>query len=100
MRGMTQHYWRDSAVPFVELRSTYRSLQSYKPHFHPQLSLGAIIEGETRANFNEGQHLLREGDLVLISPYVVHSCNPLGDNRAAITCFFSMRRGVWRMCRH
>lgn len=73
----TQHYWRDSTVPFVELRSTYRSLQIYKPHFHPQLSFGAVISGQTRAGCMGHERVLRHGDLVLIAPYVVHACNPI-----------------------
>jgi AraC-like DNA-binding protein len=73
----TQHYWRDSALPFVELRSTYSSLQTYKPHFHPQLSFGAVISGETLANCGGRERVLRQGDLVLIAPHVVHSCNPI-----------------------
>lgn len=73
----TQHYWRDSALPFVELRSTYGSVQAYKPHFHPQLSFGAVIAGETLANCGGREHVLREGELVLVAPHVVHSCNPI-----------------------
>jgi len=73
----TQHYWRDDTLPFVELRSTFNSLQTYKPHFHPQLSFGAVIAGETRANCNGCERVLRQGDLVLIAPHVVHSCNPV-----------------------
>jgi AraC-like DNA-binding protein len=73
----TQHYWRDSALPFVELRSTYRSVQSYKSHFHPQLSFGAVIDGETRASYGGAERVLRQGDLVLIAPFVVHACNPI-----------------------
>jgi AraC-like DNA-binding protein len=73
----TQHYWRDSTLPFVELRSTYSSVQTYKPHFHPQLSFGAVISGETRASCGGRERLLRQGELVLIAPHVVHSCNPV-----------------------
>src|SRR5687768_14784127 len=73
----TQHYWREDALPFVELRSTYSSVQTYKPHFHPQLSFGAVISGETRASCSGRERLLRQGDLVLIPPHVVHSCNPI-----------------------
>src|SRR5688572_9887208 len=73
----TQHYWRDSSLPFIELRSTYNSVQAYKPHFHPQLSFGAVIWGETRASCSGRERLLRQGDLVLIAPHVVHSCNPI-----------------------
>src|SRR5687768_14825864 len=73
----TQHYWRNSALPFVELRRTYSSVQTYKPHFHAQLSFGAVICGETRANCGGRERVLRQGDLVLIAPHVVHSCNPI-----------------------
>jgi AraC-like DNA-binding protein len=73
----TQHYWRDDTLPFVELRSTFSSVQSYKPHFHPQLSFGAVISAETRANCSGRERVLRQGDLVLIAPHVVHSCNPI-----------------------
>lgn len=75
----TQHYWRDSSLPFVELRSTYSSVQAYKPHLHPQLSFGAVISGETCANCSGQERVLRQGDLVLIAPHVVHSCNPIAD---------------------
>ncbi len=73
----TQQYWRDNALPFVELRSTYGSVQTYKPHFHAQLSFGAVISGETRASCGGRERRLRQGDLVLIAPHVVHSCNPV-----------------------
>jgi len=73
----TQHYWRDSSLPFVELRSTYSSVQTYKPHFHTQLSFGAVISGETRASCGGRERTLRQGDLVLIAPHVVHACNPI-----------------------
>jgi AraC-like DNA-binding protein len=73
----SQHYWRDSTLPFVELRSTYDSRQAYKSHFHPQLSFGAVISGVTRASCSGRERLLRQGDLVLIAPYVVHACNPV-----------------------
>jgi AraC-like DNA-binding protein len=77
MSMTTQHYWRDSTLPFVELRTTYTSVQTYKPHFHPQLSFGAVIAGETLANCSGRERVLREGDLVVIAPHVVHSCNPI-----------------------
>lgn len=73
----TQRYWRDNALPFVELRSTYDSRQAYKPHFHSELSFGAVIAGETRASCGGHEMLLREGDLVLVAPHAVHACNPV-----------------------
>lgn len=77
MSVSTQHFWRSSALPFVELRSTQCSLQAYKPHFHAQLSLGAVIAGRTRARCAGQEYELSEGDLILIAPYAVHACNPI-----------------------
>ena len=74
---MTQYFWRDVTLPFFELRSTYCSVQAYKPHFHSQFSFGAVISGETRASCRGRERLLRQGDLVFIAPHVVHSCNPI-----------------------
>lgn len=31
----------------LELRSTWQSTRAYKRHCHPQLSIGAIVEGQT-----------------------------------------------------
>ncbi len=47
-RDIPQTFWRDDRLPWLELRSTRRSRRAYKRHSHPQLSVGAIIEGETR----------------------------------------------------
>ncbi len=77
MSVTTQHYWRNRTLPFVELRSTFDSLATYKPHFHPQLSFGGVIAGATRATCGGCERVLRQGDLVLVAPHVVHSCNPL-----------------------
>ncbi len=77
MKDTAQLYWRNDKLPFLELRSTYGSRQSYKPHFHPTLSFGAVIAGKTRANCSGREFVLGEGDLVLIAPHVVHSCNPI-----------------------
>jgi hypothetical protein len=46
-RDILQTFWRDEQLPWLELRSTRQSRQAYKRHRHSQLSLGAIIEGET-----------------------------------------------------
>ena len=35
-------------TPGLELRSTWQSTQAYKRHSHAQLSIGAILEGNTR----------------------------------------------------
>ncbi|EAV4775265.1 AraC family transcriptional regulator [Salmonella enterica] len=77
IRDIHQRFWRLPQLPWLELRTTSESRQAYKRHSHPQLSLGAIIAGETRCISNEQEYLLRPGELILIPPQSPHSCNPL-----------------------
>lgn len=51
---------------------------SYDAHFHMGLSVGIIVEGETRVVLDGVPHTARRGDIVLIAPGQVHSCNPVG----------------------
>ena len=63
--------------PGVELRSTWQSTQAYKRHSHAQLSIGAIVEGQTCCTCNGETLILHPGDLIVIPAHVPHSCNPL-----------------------
>ena len=72
-----QSFWRSPLLPWMELRSTWQSLQAYKRHSHPQLSLGAIVEGGTRCMCDGHEYLLAPGDIIVIAPDVPHSCNPI-----------------------
>ncbi|HAT1577960.1 TPA: AraC family transcriptional regulator [Raoultella ornithinolytica] len=75
-RDILQTFWRDEQLPWLELRSTRHSRQAYKRHRHSQLSVGAIIEGETCCLCNGREYLLRPGDLIIIPAQAPHSCNP------------------------
>jgi len=63
--------------PGVELRSTWQSAQVYKLHSHAQLSIGAILEGQTCCTCNGEPFTLYPGDLIVIPAHMPHSCNPL-----------------------
>jgi len=76
-RDIQQSFCRPLALPGVELRSTWRSQQAYKRHRHAELSIGAIVEGQTRCLCNGQEYLLQPGDLMVIPPHAPHSCNPL-----------------------
>ncbi|ROP59950.1 AraC-like DNA-binding protein [Enterobacter sp. BIGb0383] len=76
-RTVPQTFWRSPRLPWVELRSTWQSRQAYKRHTHPQLSLGAIVEGGTRCVCDGQEYLLEPGDLIVIAPDAPHSCNPI-----------------------
>jgi AraC-like DNA-binding protein len=72
-----QTFWRSPLMPWMELRSTWQSLQAYKRHSHRQLSLGAIVEGGTRCVCDGQAYLLEPGDIIVIAPDAPHSCNPI-----------------------
>ncbi|MBJ9643662.1 AraC family transcriptional regulator [Citrobacter sp. FDAARGOS_156] len=76
-RDIPQSFWRDELLPWLELRSTWQSQQAYKRHHHSQLSIGAILEGETCCQCDGKDYHLKVGDLIVIPPMVPHSCNPV-----------------------
>ena len=76
-RDIAQTFFRSAALPGVELRSTRNSTQAYKRHRHAELSIGAIIDGQTRCVCHQQEYLLRPGDLIVIPALTPHSCNPL-----------------------
>ncbi|WP_275098885.1 AraC family transcriptional regulator [Sedimenticola hydrogenitrophicus] len=80
VRDIDQHYWRNAHMPHLEIRSTYESSQGYKAHSHSELSIGVIVSGQTRLTCHGKDFVVREGDLVLIDPGRVHSCNPIEGN--------------------
>jgi len=77
IRDIQQHFYRTPAQPGVELRTTWRSRQAYKRHSHAVLSIGAIVEGQTRCLCHQQEFLLQPGDLIVIPAHTPHSCNPL-----------------------
>ena len=73
-RHILQTFHRASGI---ELRSTWQSTQAYKRHCHTQLSLGAIVEGQTCCVCHDREYILHPGDLIVIPAYAPHSCNPI-----------------------
>jgi len=63
--------------PGVELRSTWQSTHAYKRHSHGQLSIGAILEGQTCCTCDGEPFTLYPGDLIVIPTQMPHSCNPV-----------------------
>ncbi len=48
-------------VSGLERRSTWQSTQAYKRHCHPQLSIGAIVEGQTCCVCHGKEYILHPG---------------------------------------
>jgi len=74
-RDIVQTFTRQ---PGLELRSTWQSTQAYKRHSHAQLSIGAIVEAETRCRCDGQEYHLSAGDLIVVPAHMPHSCNPVG----------------------
>ena len=72
-----QFYLAPPELPYLELRATHNSTQAYKAHRHDSVSIGAIITGATRLSCHKQTQTLNTGELVVIEPDCVHSCNPL-----------------------
>lgn len=74
-------FWRDSRLPHVELRKVADGREvCYAPHTHTQWSMGAITGGKSTFQYREDHYQVQAGDLVLMNPEWVHTCNPI-DNQ-------------------
>lgn len=87
----THAFWTDPMVPFVELRFTRHSGESYKEHCHRQFCIGAVTEGVVSTTIRDRRYLAAPGSLILIAPEEVHSCNPHeGCLRSYAMAFFDL----------
>lgn len=77
----SNRFWRDASLPFVEIRHASDSADCFRPHTHPTLSIGAADGGAAVMQSRGEQTALRAGDVVVIPPGVVHSCNPVEGSR-------------------
>ncbi|WAM49991.1 AraC family transcriptional regulator [Vreelandella venusta] len=71
-------FWRDSRLPYVELRKISDARQvCYAPHSHVHWSVGAITSGSSTFFYRESTYPINAGDLVMMNPDWVHACNPI-----------------------
>ena len=78
IRDVNQHFWSSKIIPYLTIRTTHNSTHSYKAHSHSELSLGIIESGITQLSMPSGEIVLKQGDIILIEPNMVHACNPVG----------------------
>lgn len=76
--GSPPVFWRDSRLPYVELRKISDARQvCYAPHSHVHWSVGAITSGSSTFFYRESTYPISAGDLVMMNPDWVHACNPI-----------------------
>ncbi|MBM7038226.1 AraC family ligand binding domain-containing protein [Vibrio ulleungensis] len=85
IRDIRQDYWTSRLTPYLTVRTTRDSAQGYKAHYHPELSIGSMLDGQTCLSLYNSNVILNEGDAIFIEPIVVHACNPV-DNTPALLC--------------
>lgn len=77
VRDVNQHFWSSKFIPYLTIRTTHNSTQSYKAHSHSELSVGIIESGTTQLSMSDEELILKKGDIILIEPNIVHACNPM-----------------------
>ncbi len=77
----------EQELPWLVVRQTTDSSETYKDHFHPELFIAAVTKGRTSFTTPAGATIAEQGDLVIITPQTVHSCTPLNAPRSYIAVF-------------
>ncbi|MGF1771636.1 AraC family transcriptional regulator [Vibrio wakamikoensis] len=80
VRNISQGYWTSQLTPYLTVRTTRDSTQGYKAHYHPELSIGIMLAGQTCLSLRNTNVLLNKGDIILIEPNLVHACSPVDNN--------------------
>ena len=69
-------FYKDRKLPFAECRYSKENANEFKPHMHSTFCIGAIEEGRVEYRVGNELRTLVPGNLALINPEVLHSCNP------------------------
>ncbi len=70
-------FFKSDNMPYLEARFVENSANHYRKHFHKTVSIGAIEEGEVAFSYQQELGRLKCGELVVINPNIIHSCNPI-----------------------
>lgn len=88
-RSASPSFWRDPALPFIELRSIEDGRQvCYGRHSHAFFSIGAITAGQSTYSNRDLDCQVSQGTVVLMNPGDVHACNPIdGQPWSYLMCY-------------
>ena len=82
-------YWRHHAVPYIEVRNVEDGRTfTHGRHSHTTFSIGAIMTGHSTYLHGHSCRPIASGSVVIISPGVVHACNPLHDQPWGYRMFY------------
>lgn len=70
-------FYRDTALPFFELKRCATGELCYKEHAHEEYSVGIVEQGESHFWYAGQTKTLYPQTMVLLPPGLMHACNPL-----------------------
>lgn len=99
-----EKFFRDDLLPFAEVRYSQGSKRPFKPHLHRTLSIGAVDRGRVLYQVLEEKAVLLPGSLAIVSPDMLHSCNPLDEQGRSyymlyldIEWCFRVQQALWEI---
>ncbi|MFP5213513.1 MAG: AraC family ligand binding domain-containing protein [Acidobacteriota bacterium] len=69
-------FWRDPDLPCVEIRFSRYSGAAFSRHAHDTFSVGLVEEGWSSFFCRGANHSIGAGEIAVIPPGEIHSCNP------------------------
>lgn len=69
-------YYFNNVNGNIEIKKANNSIHSSKTHFHNEISLGVVEEGNCRTEIDGNIYELKEKTMLIIPPELVHTCNP------------------------
>lgn len=69
-------FWRDPAIAHLEMRFSSYDSRTFPKHTHDSYSIGLVEKGESVFYYQGAHHRIGPGQIALIPPGEVHSCNP------------------------
>lgn len=69
-------FWRDPNLPGIELRLSSYDSPTFPKHSHDSYAVGLIERGASTFYYRGGYRRIDAGQIALIPPDEVHSCNP------------------------
>lgn len=69
-------FWRDPRLPGIELRLSSYDGPTFPRHSHDSYAIGLVESGTSTFYYRGGCHRIGAGQLALIPPDEIHSCNP------------------------
>lgn len=69
-------FWRDEDLGGLEVRYSSYDTACFARHTHDSYSVAVVERGRTEAYLDGCNVPVRAGDIVLVHPHEVHSCNP------------------------